>query len=137
MTTEAPAAPLPILVVSHADTCLPDYWGGHHLPHVQIPAFHGMTLDQIRAALISEVAEGAIAGADYDAEKAGAAWDAAAYKAIEAKVAELSALNGADHAYFTQLSPATHPDWQGEGESDDVTVYAYFVFVDMTPTAEV
>lgn len=125
MTTEAPA---PALSVTHADTCLPDYWGGHHLPHVQIAAFHGITLDQIRAALISEVAEGAIAGSDYDAEKAGAAWDAAAYKAIEAKVAELTALNGADHAYLTHLPPATHPDWQGDDEGGDVTVYAYFVF---------
>lgn len=28
----------------HADTCLPDYWSGHHLPHVQIAVWRGMTL---------------------------------------------------------------------------------------------
>jgi hypothetical protein len=28
--------------IIHADTCLPDYWSGHHLPHVQIPVFNGM-----------------------------------------------------------------------------------------------
>lgn len=23
----------------HVDTCLPDYWGGHHLAHISVPIY--------------------------------------------------------------------------------------------------
>lgn len=46
----------------HADTCLSDYWSGHHLPHVQIPVYRGMTLAQVKSALRSELSQGAVSG---------------------------------------------------------------------------
>lgn len=50
--------------LAHADTCLPDYWSGHHLPHLQIPAHNGMTFAAVRRALESELAMGAVCGSD-------------------------------------------------------------------------
>lgn len=38
-----------------ADICLPDYWGGHHLPVVQIPITSPMTIAEVREALDSEI----------------------------------------------------------------------------------
>ena len=46
----------------HADTCLPDYWSGHHLPHVQIPVYRGMTLKDVKNAIRSELSQGAVMG---------------------------------------------------------------------------
>ena len=46
----------------HADTCLSDYWSGHHLPYVQIPVWRGMTLAQVKSALRSELSQGAVMG---------------------------------------------------------------------------
>ena len=46
----------------HADTCLSDYWSGHHLPHVQIPVYRGMTLKDVKNAIRSELSQGAVMG---------------------------------------------------------------------------
>ena len=46
----------------HADTCLSDYWSGHHLPHVQIPVYRGMTLKDVKDAIRSELSQGAVTG---------------------------------------------------------------------------
>ena len=46
----------------HADTCLSDYWSGHHLPHVQIPVYRGMTLKEVKDAIRSELSQGAVMG---------------------------------------------------------------------------
>ncbi len=46
----------------HADTCLSGYWSGHHLPHVQIPVYRGMTLKDVKSALRSELSQGAVMG---------------------------------------------------------------------------
>lgn len=48
----------------HADTCLPDCWGGHHLPHISIMAYP-MTLKQCKGHLKSEVFIGCVMG-EYD-----------------------------------------------------------------------
>ena len=45
----------------HADTCLADYWSGHHLPHVSISAYP-MSLEQLKESLKSEINQGSIAG---------------------------------------------------------------------------
>lgn len=48
---------------NHVDTCLPDYWSGHHLAHVQIPVTRRkMSLAEIRRAIRSELAQGAVMG---------------------------------------------------------------------------
>ena len=101
----------------HADTCLSDYWGGHHLAHVQVPVWNGMSLAELKKALMSELNEGAVAGADaphdYDEQ-----WYAAARDAVQAIEAKTAA--GAENL-FPLLVPQT--------DDDDVpTVYAFFVF---------
>ena len=53
---------------AHADTCLSDYWSGHHLPHVQIPVTRRkMSFAEIRAAIRSEISMGAVMGSSDDA----------------------------------------------------------------------
>lgn len=56
------------VTIHHADTCLPDYWPGHHRPHVQVPCSgERMSLAEIRRAIRSEIAQGAVCGSDDDA----------------------------------------------------------------------
>ena len=111
----------------HADTCFPDYWGGHHLAHVQVPVWNGMSLAELKKALMAELNEGAVAGAgypgDHDEQWYAAARDAVqaieafAVRAIEAKTPAAAADN-----LFPLLVPQTEDD-------DDVpTVYGFFVF---------
>ena len=71
----------------HAATCLSDYWGGHHLPHVSISAYP-MSLEQLKDALKSEINQGAVAGGhDYGWEFFESdAWFVAATTAINAIV---------------------------------------------------
>lgn len=53
--------------IVHADTCLSDYWPGHHRPHVQIPCTRPrMSLAEVRQLIRSEIAQGAVAGNDDD-----------------------------------------------------------------------
>lgn len=59
--------------LAHADTCLPDYWSGHHLPHISVPVSRDMTAGALRDALRDEVNQGAIAGADAPADNDDAA----------------------------------------------------------------
>ena len=110
----------------HADTCFPDYWGGHHLAHIQVPVWNGMSLAELKKALMSELNEGAVAGSgypgDHDEQWYAAARDAVqaieafAVRAIEAKTPAAAAEN-----LFPLLIPQT--------EDDDVpTVYGFFVF---------
>jgi len=44
------------LTISHCDTCLPDYFSGHNLPYIQIPAYK-MTLESLKQALKQEAGE--------------------------------------------------------------------------------
>lgn len=52
------------LELCHADTCLPEFWSGHHRAHVQIAVWPGMTMKDIREAIKSELSQGAVAGSD-------------------------------------------------------------------------
>ena len=101
----------------HADTCLSDYWGGHHLAHIQVPVWNGMSLAELKKALMSELNEGAVAGAGYPGDH-DEQWYAAARDAVQAIEAKTAA--GADN-----LFPLLEP--QGDDE-DAPTVYAFFVF---------
>ena len=101
----------------HADTCLSDYWSGHHLAHVQVPVWNGMSLAELKKALMAELNEGAVAGSGYPGDH-DEQWYAAARDAVQAIEAKTAA--GADNL-FPLLIPQT--------EDDDVpTVYAFFVF---------
>ena len=102
----------------HADTCFPDYWGGHHLAHIQVPVWNGMSLAELKKALMAELNEGAVAGSGYPGDH-DEQWYAAARDAVQAIEAKTAA--GADNL-FPLLVPQTDDD-------DDVpTVYAFFVF---------
>ena len=114
----------------HADTCLPDFWSGHHLPHVSIPVHNGMSFKAVREEIIAELRHGFVMGNSEDAElmrfdlvspdkEARAdALTRAAYAAVNRDVKP--AKKGARNA-FPDLEPDLEPD------SDEV--YAYFVFV--------
>ena len=109
----------------HVDTCLPDYWGGHHLPHVQVPAYR-QSFASVRAAIMDELRQGAIMGNGDDArllsadmvrpgeEKRADALTRAAYAAVRRDVRP--AQKG-DRLAFRDMD-----------DDDGETVYAYFVF---------
>lgn len=103
----------------HADTCFPDYWGGHHLAHIQVPVWNGMSLAELKKALMAELNEGAVAGAGYPGDH-DEQWYAAARDAVNA----MAVNPGVDPAHlFKDLEV-------GEDEPDDdgESVYAFFVF---------
>lgn len=113
------------MTCAHADTCLPDYWGGHHLAHVQIPVTRRkMSLAEIRRAIRSELAQGAVMGScdaarllsyDYVSdEKRADALTRAAYAAVNRDV-----IGSRKGQRFADT---------GVTEFGDETVYMYFVF---------
>lgn len=84
----------------HADTCLPDYWGGHHLPHVAVPVWRGMTLPQIKQAIRDEIRDGAVMGSnDYarllSADMVGAAEEKQADRVTRAVYAAITRMKAA------------------------------------------
>lgn len=112
------------LTACHADTCLPSFWSGTHLPHVQIIVHKGMTLGEVKQALHSELNEGALMGSDvgddaWSSGPDGEAWYKAAGEAVDAITA--TAGEGDDIRLFNDL----------EGVDDGAeSVYAFFVFVE-------
>jgi len=113
----------------HADTCLSGYWSGHHLPHVQIPVYRGMTLAQVKSALHSEMNEyvsgaGELACAfDYDLSTDKEYTDQL-HKAAHAAVNRMRLADKRKRKLFMDLEESTDDD-DDCGES----VYAFFVFV--------
>jgi len=104
----------------HVDTCLPDYWGGHHLAHVQIPVHKGMTLRALKDALHAELNEGAVAGSDdrtLDSSDISGIW----YKRAHAAVNRIKPATKGQRRFFMHLD---------EVEDEDYQVYAFFVFED-------
>lgn len=111
----------------HADTCLPDYWGGHHLPHVQIPVHRGMTLKEVKDSIRHELSHGYVMGSTETAYLLRADWvppekEKAAGKAVKAAYAAVNRIRPArkgQRRFFMDLPSA-----------DDSELYAYFVFVE-------
>lgn len=102
----------------HADTCLPDYWSGHHLPHVQIAVWRGMSLTDIKRELLSELLQGAVAGAVYDDS------DDTWHKRARAAVNRIKPNTKGQRRFFLDLEDT--PDDDDCCES----VYAFFVFIE-------
>ena len=104
--------------LTHADTCLPSYWQGHHLPHVCFPPWRNMTLENIKQALMSELAQDAIMG-NYPNDEGVAEENfyIAARKAIE----NLAPNNPETKEFFTDIEDP-------EDETCE-SVMAYFVFM--------
>ena len=110
----------------HVDTCLPCFWGGHHLPHVQISVWRGMTIRDVRQAILAELSQGYTMGSTEEARLLQAdvvepIEDALAKLIYEKAIAAVKALRAAPgkRRLFTDLEPQ---------EDGDESVYAYFVF---------
>lgn len=117
----------------HADTCLSDYWSGHHLPHVQIPVYRGMTLAQVKRAIKNELILGAIAGNTDNARLLSANMvrpdeEKQADRVTRAAYAAVNRMRLAD-----PRKRKLFMDLEEIDESDDCcdSVYAFFVFVEM------
>lgn len=111
------------LTAAHADTCLPSYWGGHHLPHIQVIVHKGMTLGELKAELRSELNQGCISGSEAPAED-DEVWFTAARLAVD-EIFAVTPIEGKadDTPLFTDLEPDSEED---DGQE---SVYAFFVFV--------
>ena len=106
---------VPKLEACHADTCLPDYWGGHHLPHLQVAVHREMTIKGLKEELINALHDGCVCGAEAPAED-----DREWFRQARMAVENIAPVNIAREApLFPDLEPET---------DDDSTVYAFFVF---------
>lgn len=61
------------ITVSFYDACLPDYFGGHHKPVLQVPVDGSTTRKQLYKGLLSELAQGVI---DYEIDENQLEYDA-------------------------------------------------------------
>lgn len=101
-----------------ADACLSDYWGGHHLPWVCVPVGCETTFADLRYALHSEIAQGAIGGnnplIDSDSDEI--------YQALRKAIdTDIQPRNVDTQSPFSDLEPI------GENGTSE-SVYAFFVF---------
>lgn len=113
----------------HADTCLSDYWTGHHLPHVMVPAYR-QTFASLRNAIISELSHGAVMGSSDDARLLSG--DFVGPGEEEEKRAD-KLMRAARAAVRRDVRPAkkgARTVFADISESDgcEETVYAFFVF---------
>jgi hypothetical protein len=111
------------LELCHIDTCLTDYWCGHHRLHISIPVYKGMALWEIKSALHGEISQGAFCGSDAlaDALREG---DSAVYRACKAAINRLAPAKKGQRKFFVDLKETIEDDYQDQ-------VYAYFVFVEL------
>jgi len=116
----------------HADTCLSDYWPGHHLPHVQIPVYRGMTLAQVKREIKSELSQGAVMGSTDNARLLSADM----VRPDEVKQADRVTL--AAYAAVNRMRLADPRKRKLFMELEEIdendcceSVYAFFVFVEM------
>jgi len=110
------------LLCAHADVCLPDYWGGHHLPHVAVSVNHDTSFAALRSAIIDELRMGAVAGADATPEDTyeNDEWYKAALEAVERDV------RPCDPSF---QYPFRNLESSEDEDEDSESVYAYFVFI--------
>lgn len=115
----------------HADTCLPDYWPGHHRPYVQIAVYPRMKLKDIKQAIMDELRWGYTQGNSKDADLMRADY---IHESEDIKRAEQ--LTRASRAAVNRIKPnvkgkRTFFHNIEEAADSDYTVYAYFVFVEI------
>ena len=104
------------ITVHFYDSCLPDYFGGHHKPVLQYPVDGATTRKELYSGLLSELAEGII---DWDIEQNNLDYDAIR-EAIKECIFFKPECNDNDILF---------PDLEKyeELESDDYSCYAFFV----------
>ena len=101
----------------HADTCLPDYFGGHHLPFLVLYPRKGMSLKDIKAELKSEANQGAFGGSlDYEVQKSDIF-----HKRVNAAINRIKPAVKGQRSFFDDLEDPP------EGDCCD-SVCAYFIF---------
>ena len=116
---------------SLADVCLPYYWSGHHLAHVQIPVYHGMKLNEIKDAIRSQLSQGCVMGNTDEARLLSSDFinpndELSADKLTKKAYAAVNRIRPAKkntRRFFMYLDEQTYDDFW--------TVYAYFVFVEI------
>lgn len=116
----------------HADTCLPGYWSGHHLPYVQIPVYRGMSLKEIKSRIMDELRQGYVMGSTEEVRMLSADMvkpeeEKQADKITQAAYAAVNRMKPAkkgQRKFFLDLEEVDE-DYDGE------SVYAYFVFVEI------
>lgn len=106
--------------LQHAGTCLSDYWGGHHLPHVSVPVDGTTTAKEALEGVRAELGQGAVAGS--------LSWEVIEseefYAACMKAVQELQELNE------DILDKPAFPTLEVQGDDDcSESVMAFFVFV--------
>ncbi|WGH49745.1 hypothetical protein [Alishewanella phage vB_AspM_Slickus01] len=113
----------------HTDTCLSSYWSGHHLPHIQIPVYKGMTVKAVKESICAEIGLGQIAGtqygnlltADYLTNDKDIEFVEGWYKKAYAAINRIASAVKHKKTLFNDLEETSCDDC---GE----TVYAFFVF---------
>lgn len=118
------------LELVHTDTCLPDYWRGHHKAHLSIPVCRGMTLKEIKNDLLSELAHGVVMGSDRIAEalsdcsRCTPEEQERIYRKAKAAINRMKPVIKGTRKFFLDLE---------ENQEDDGldSVFAYFVFVEL------
>lgn len=110
------------IIVSFYDACLPDYFGGHHKPVLQVPVDGNTTRKELYSSLLSELAQGVI---DYQIDENQLDYDdnQLDYDDIRQAIK--------DCVYFKpecKDDDILFPDFEIWGESDDCdSVYAFFI----------
>ena len=102
------------ITISFYDACLPDYFGGHHRPVLQVPVDGNITRKELYSSLLSELNMGVI---DYQIDE-----NQLEYDAIRQAIKECIFWNAEckdDDILFPDLGI-----WE---ESDDYSVYAFFI----------
>lgn len=118
------------VTIAHADTCLPDYWSGHHLPHVQIPVYRNMTLAALRDAIRSEISQCAVMGSTDDARLLGDVPFTTPEQEMRLNklLSKIYAAINRDVRGAKKGQRVAFRDLEPQGE-DDESVYAFFVIV--------
>lgn len=120
------------LELCHADTCLPDYWSGHHKAHLQVPVDGSTTMRELRDMLRDELRQGAVAGSDEIASLLSADF----VKPEEERKADQ--VTRAAYAAVNRLRlqpgkrrPFPNLEKRAEPYDDSESVYAFFVFMEL------
>lgn len=105
------------ITVSFYNVCLPDYFGGHHKPVLQVPVDGNTTRKDIHSSLLSELAQGVI---DYEIDE-----NRLDYAAIRQAIKDCIYFKPEwkdDDILFPHLDK-----WEESDDNCDSMVYAFFV----------
>lgn len=113
--------------IVYVNTCLPDYWSGHHKAHVCIPVWNGMTFNELKSSLHSEIAQCAVCGSDTIAEMLSLSGD---FSDEATSTAYQAAHDAVDAITLSESANPNHLFSNLDLDDDGETVYAYFLIVD-------